>query len=179
MAKASDNPFPSLLFVETAAPASPASGDQRLFIDPSDHLLKYKNSAGTITAVGGGGGSTITPATTEITTSETRNLNSFGDLTTVGPTVTVTIGASGLALVHWACEADVSGAAVGIDISGATTLAPAATDILYWGSGPFDIGTSKLYTGLTAGSTTFKMKYRSFNATTVTFANRRLVVIPF
>lgn len=59
MAKASDNLFPSLLFKETAAPASPAAGNQRLFVDPSDHLLKYKNSAGVVSGVGGAGGSTI------------------------------------------------------------------------------------------------------------------------
>lgn len=57
MAKASDNPFPSILIVETAAPSSPSSGNQRLFIDPTDHVLKYKNSAGTVTAVSSGGGS--------------------------------------------------------------------------------------------------------------------------
>ena len=55
--KASDNPFTSLLVVEGSAPASPSSGDQRLFVDSADHLLKLKNSGGTVTSVGGGGGS--------------------------------------------------------------------------------------------------------------------------
>lgn len=56
MAKASDNQFPSLLLVEGAAPADPASGDQRLFIDSADHQLKRVNSSGTVTAIEGGGG---------------------------------------------------------------------------------------------------------------------------
>ena len=54
MTKASDNEYPSLLIKEGAAPSSPAAGDQRLFIDSADHLLKRKNSGGTVTAVGGG-----------------------------------------------------------------------------------------------------------------------------
>lgn len=54
MTKASDNEFPSLLVKEGTAPSSPASGDQRLFVDSSDHLLKLKNSSGTVTAVGSG-----------------------------------------------------------------------------------------------------------------------------
>lgn len=52
---ASDNPFPSLLTTETAAASisTPAAGKQRLFID-TDHLLKYKNSSGTVTGVDAG-----------------------------------------------------------------------------------------------------------------------------
>lgn len=60
MTKASDNEFPSLLVKEGTAPASPGSGDQRVFIDSSDHLLKVKNSSGTVTAVGGSASGSIT-----------------------------------------------------------------------------------------------------------------------
>lgn len=49
MTKASDNEFPSLLVKEGSAPASPASGDQRIFIDSADHHFKRKNSSGTVT----------------------------------------------------------------------------------------------------------------------------------
>lgn len=49
--KAHDNQFPKILVTETAAPASPAAGDQALFIDPADHILKLKNAAGTITSI--------------------------------------------------------------------------------------------------------------------------------
>ena len=59
MTKASDNEYPSLLVKEGTAPASPASGDQRLFIDSADHLLKVKDSAGTVTAVGSGSAPTF------------------------------------------------------------------------------------------------------------------------
>lgn len=57
---ASDNPFPSLLVTEGSAPASPAAGKQRVFIDSADHLLKVKNSSGTVSSVGGSGSGSIT-----------------------------------------------------------------------------------------------------------------------
>jgi hypothetical protein len=46
--------------VEGTAPASPASGRQRLFIDTADHHLKRKNSAGTVTDLETGGGASLT-----------------------------------------------------------------------------------------------------------------------
>lgn len=49
--KGSDNPYPSILVAEGSAPAAPAAGKLRLFIDSSDHLLKTINSAGTVAAV--------------------------------------------------------------------------------------------------------------------------------
>jgi hypothetical protein len=49
-----DNLSPYLTVVEGSAPSSPGAGNQKLFIDSSDHLLKYKNSSGTVTTVGGG-----------------------------------------------------------------------------------------------------------------------------
>jgi hypothetical protein len=51
MAKASDNEFPSLLIKEGSAPSNPASGDQRLYIDSSDHKLKRKSSGGSVTVI--------------------------------------------------------------------------------------------------------------------------------
>lgn len=62
MAKASDNPFPSILVVEGSAPTTPASGDQRLFIDDTDHKLKRIDSAGSVTTVEGGSGGISTYA---------------------------------------------------------------------------------------------------------------------
>lgn len=57
MAKGSDNPYPSVLLVEQgSAPASPSSGQQRLYLKTSDHLPYLVNSAGGVSAVGGGGG---------------------------------------------------------------------------------------------------------------------------
>src|SRR5437660_6982314 len=54
MVKFEDNISPYLSLVEGAAPGSPAAGDFRLFFDVADHLLKWKNSAGTVVAIATG-----------------------------------------------------------------------------------------------------------------------------
>lgn len=54
---ASDNKFPKLILTEGAAPSSPAAGDFKLYFDSGDHLLKWKNSAGTVTTLATGSGS--------------------------------------------------------------------------------------------------------------------------
>lgn len=60
MTRASDNVFPKVILVEGSAPSSPAATNFKLFFDSADHLLKWKNSAGTVTTIstGAGGGST-------------------------------------------------------------------------------------------------------------------------
>lgn len=51
MAKASDNAFPKLILVEGTVPASPAAGQQKIYIDSADKKLKRVNSAGTVVGV--------------------------------------------------------------------------------------------------------------------------------
>lgn len=51
MAKASDNNFPSVLFLEGTVPANPAASHQRLYIDTADNKLKRVNSAGTVVVI--------------------------------------------------------------------------------------------------------------------------------
>lgn len=59
MAKASDNLFPYVHLVPAAAPAAPAAGAERIYLDSGDgNKLKRKNSSGTVTTVEGGGGGT-------------------------------------------------------------------------------------------------------------------------
>lgn len=49
---ASNNPFPSVLFLEEAsAPANPTAGQQRLFLDSATHHLKRVNSSGAVTDI--------------------------------------------------------------------------------------------------------------------------------
>lgn len=67
--KASDNEFPSILLVEGAAPATPAAGQHRLFVDTADDTLKRKDSAGVVTPIGAGGSSMGAPCWFEATTS--------------------------------------------------------------------------------------------------------------
>lgn len=62
MSRGSDNIVPQVLIAEGTAPSVTASGtypgipsgDQALFIDVSDHLLKLKNHSGTVSPIGGG-----------------------------------------------------------------------------------------------------------------------------
>jgi hypothetical protein len=51
----SANPFPSVLIVEGTTPSTPSSGDQRLFVRSSDHVLCLVDSTGTVTPVNSGG----------------------------------------------------------------------------------------------------------------------------
>jgi len=53
MAIGSDNKFPKVIITEGSAPSSPSAGDQKVYIDSSDHKLKRKNSAGTVQSVDG------------------------------------------------------------------------------------------------------------------------------
>lgn len=92
MAKGSDNPFPSVLLVESSAPATPSSGDQRLFIDIADHTPKLKDSTGAVTALGGGSGGSggsLSHASDQLSADVTMaSANTFYD----GPSVSLAAG---------------------------------------------------------------------------------------
>jgi hypothetical protein len=121
------------------------------------------------------------PAAAFVTTDETTTSVTYADLTTTSDTVTVTIGANGLALVALASGVFNSAANdtfVSFAVSGATTTA--ATDtmcIRQATSSAMGWGATFLVTGLNAGSTTFKMKYRVSAGTGHAF-NRRIAVVP-
>lgn len=123
-------------------------------------------------------------ATATVATSETTTSTSYVDLTTTSDTVTVTIGNSGMALVLLQSLGSNTGGTnyIGFALSNGNTVAAAdgyAIVLSGHASGvQTQVGVPFLLTGLTAGSTTFKMKYR-VSAGTGTFANRRISVIPF
>lgn len=48
MPVASENEFPKIIIKEGSAPTAAASGDQKLFVDNADHLLKLINASGII-----------------------------------------------------------------------------------------------------------------------------------
>ena len=114
------------------------------------------------------GGSAGAPATATVSTSEATTSTSFTDLTTTTDSVTVTIGSSGMALVTISHTDTASQGAghVSYAISGANTASATDTKAARTGwwvvaSGTFPASFSFLETGLAAGSTTFKMKYRT------------------
>lgn len=117
-----------------------------------------------------------------IATSQTTSSTSFTDLTTVGPSVTVTTGTS--ALVWFAAQMQNSGTNAvtqcAVAVSGATTVSPDTGADLYidgLGAGQaIRASTVHLFTGLTAGSNTFKLQYR-VGSGTGTFYDRSIGVL--
>lgn len=119
--------------------------------------------------------------TADVATSETTTSTTYADLATSGPSVTVTVGASGMALVLISVQMSNSSASVGTfsgvlvdattpaDVDAATTNA--ATSTIARATRPY------LVTGLSAASHTFKLQYRVASGTG-TFSSRRIVVIP-
>jgi hypothetical protein len=122
-----------------------------------------------------------------VTTVENTTSTSYADLTTTTDTVTVTIGANGLALVSIHCGEITNGTSttrtrVSFAVSGATTQAATDTyslQVVTSNASLPQIGASGVFllTGLTAGSTTFKMKYK-VDSGTGSFTNRRIAVVP-
>lgn len=122
---------------------------------------------------------------TLIATSESTASTSYTDLATVGPSVTVTIGVNGLALLTITVQqSNSAGTAVTYTsyvASGANTIAASDNTALVFVSpannNALQASYTALLTGLTAGSTTFKMQYRC-NGSIGSWLNRRLAVIP-
>jgi hypothetical protein len=124
-----------------------------------------------------------------VATSQTTTSTTYTDLTTAGPAVSVTIPASGKALVILTGQLSNNGsgdqAFMGYAVSGVTTVAAADSRALmmrnYGGSTtPFisvQASATYLVSGLNAGSNTFTAKYR-VDSSTGTFVNRNIIVIP-
>jgi hypothetical protein len=127
-----------------------------------------------------------------VATSQTQSgNNSWADLATVGPAVTVTVPASGKVKITIVANMSTNNTAgyqsMGVAISGATTQAAGTNNAA---GVPMEIdynpkvvggalyyGATFLQTGLAAGSTTFTAKYNQFGtAGTATYANRYLLV---
>lgn len=128
------------------------------------------------------------PRTALVSTSQTTTSTSYTDLATVGPAVTVTIGANGQALVCLAVEGASSAASgqgwlMGFAVSGASTVAAADTNAMGvinqdLVNNLIQFGVPYLVTGLTPGSNIFTAKYKASGSTTATFVNRNIAVIP-
>ena len=127
-----------------------------------------------------------TPASAQVLTAESTSTVTFTDLTTAGPSVTATTGTSALVIITAAIEADTAGEGgfVGVAISGASTVAAGDNDALYFAShaaATSQRGSLVIFSSLTAGSNTFKLRYRASGAgaITATFRRRTITVIPF
>lgn len=120
---------------------------------------------------------------TTIATSQTTTSTTPADLSSVGPSVSVTIGENGLALVS--TFAAISNSATDYSrthfaASGANTITPSAVDdytVINNGTQQRNMGGTWLLKGLSPGVTTFTMKY-SVAGNTGTFKSRTISVVP-
>lgn len=122
-----------------------------------------------------------------VAAAETRSNTAFGDLTTAGPAVTVTVSSSGMLLVQVASDIKVTsssdGGRMGFDISGASTVAANDQDSLKYEAkvSNAELRASRvvLVTGLNPGATTVTAKYRSSpNNSGSTYTDRNIWVLP-
>lgn len=121
-----------------------------------------------------------------VDTGESTSSTSFTDLATVGPEVTVDVGADGVALVMLSAQLrnDTAGVTtvLGVALSGANTVAATGARALrYESSNALDLAQATrtvLFTGLAAGPTTFTCKYAvTTGSSTGTFDFRQLAVL--
>lgn len=159
-----------------AAPANPYTLSAGMWI--------YESDTGRVLVYNGSAWVTITPVAAQVATGQTRSSAAYGDLTTVGPSVTLQTGTS--ALVKLTCRAESGSspgvAAMGVAVSGASSVGAADSASLYFdltgGAGWARRASAEvLFTGLNAGSNTFTAKYRSNGTITTTFADRVISVV--
>lgn len=123
------------------------------------------------------------PSTAESDNNESTASTSYTDLTTVGPSVTVTTGTKAIV---WFNTQMVNNTAnvetyVSVEVSDDTTIAASdswsicqdgAPSGQFWG-----FGTTTMFTTLNSGTNTFTMKYR-VSGGTATYRRRNIIVLP-
>ena len=121
---------------------------------------------------------TATVATTQSTTSD-----SYTDLATAGPAVTLTTGTKALVIVtgNMNCNSTNDRPFMSFEVSGATTIAAsdinaAIANVYNNNFKSFRFSAATVVT-LTAGSNTFTAKYRGDSGATFTFLDREIFVI--
>jgi hypothetical protein len=130
------------------------------------------------------------PLQADVATDETRTSSTYGDLATVGPSVTKTLVAGQKVLVevsvYIGCTTDSIDGLMSFAVSGASTLAAAdanaADGRMAKTAVSADIQATRgtVYTAINAGSHTFTAKYKcSDNVSTMHFINRRIIIKPF
>lgn len=119
-----------------------------------------------------------------VETAQNRSSTSFGDLATVGPSVTLEAEGRALVTVSARVQPNSNNVAVmSFEVSGASSLAPSTLRAVGGGavSDAVDISASRtvLVENLNPGSHTFTAKYASINAANAFWSNRVITVQPF
>lgn len=177
MTTGSDNKFPKVIITEGTAPASPAAGDQKLYIDSSDHHLKRKNSSGTVTdleAAGGAASTLVSDKKTRTAGDYTTTSATFTDVDSTNLSITLTTGARRCMIVvsgsgyhsttaHWGLDIDIDGSRQG------------QTWGLMFGGDVANQNAPRSFTYitnvLTAASHTFKLQWRVDTGTATLYAS--------
>lgn len=116
-------------------------------------------------------------------TTEQTSGTTYGDLTTLGPAVTLTTGAKALVIVHAFTASNTVNAVtwMGVQVSGATSITVADNLSLTVINPVAGVGqrldASVFFGNLTAGTNTFTAKYKTSSGAG-TWAERVLTVIP-
>jgi hypothetical protein len=118
-------------------------------------------------------------------TSDTTTGTAYGDLSaSSGPSVVVDTGSKAIVVVSadLTCGTTGQSARTSYEVSGASTVAAndqwAVRNLAQAVTNNLQNSMVSMQTALTPGSNTFTMKYRTSGASTSTFANRRILVIP-
>lgn len=124
------------------------------------------------------------PTENFLVTSDSTSSTALGDLSgSNGPAVTVDTGTKAVVIVSCDLANSTTGQAAraSYEVSGATSVtasdAWALRSMAQATTNNCQMSMASLQTGLTVGSNTFTMKYRTSGGT-ATFANRRILVIP-
>lgn len=124
------------------------------------------------------------PAGASVLTNETTASATFANLTTIGPSVTVTTGPAALVMVSSDSSSNTAGAfaQTGYDITGSSGIPASFDRALALRSPLANYGNHSSFvmyqTSLIAGSSTFKMMYAATSGGTAAFQYRQISVIP-
>lgn len=124
-----------------------------------------------------------TPATNSVATSQSTASLTYTDLATVGPAITATTGTIAIIHISAGIANNVANSltACSVTVSGASSVAASDAWAAYLDGNAANnfsrVGVLHTFTGLTAGSNTFTMKYK-VGSNTGTFQNREINVIP-
>ena len=152
--------------------------------------LCYLSDSNIVQQYNGSSWETVGPTTAasytyaQVLTLQSTTSTSYTDLATVGPSITATTGTTALVTFTVTTDATTLGGDQGfasVAVSGATTVA--ANDdwstVTRLGGNFVTMSRTYGFTGLTAGSNVFTLKYKNGSGATSRFSNRGLVVWGF
>lgn len=132
---------------------------------------------------------TANPQMADVATDETRVTASYGDLSTVGPSLTKTLVSGQRVLVYVAFDglvaADGAEGRMSFAVSGATTQAASDANSARYFSVKTGTNTAgqvskeSVFTASASGSHTFTAKYKGDGTNTMHFLQRRIIIKPF